>query len=246
MAWRALALVLAALPALAALGALAGDAQPSAQRVTIAATAGLLAPLLWPGSGPTAARTGATVLLWSGVAAGAAVLGMTALGDLRRAGAGILATGAMLWLVLLVTHAGAAAVELHARRAGMRAAAARELGGCVAALVLALLASLPLWAGPAAEALSGRLPGLADTVVGASPLTHLALASGNDLLRNQWFYQHANLAALPVTYPRPAVVAWAYAAVLPLLVWATWALQRRLLRAPASTSTNPDTENSRC
>ena len=35
-----------------------------------------------------------------------------------------------------------------------------------------------------------------------SPLTHLAVASGNDLLRNQWFYQHSNLASLQTVVSR--------------------------------------------
>ena len=36
------------------------------------------------------------------------------------------------------------------------------------------------------------------------------MASHNDLLRNQWFYQHANLAGLQVSYPGLDVLAWCY------------------------------------
>ena len=32
-------------------------------------------------------------------------------------------------------------------------------------------------------------------------LNNLAVATGNDLLRNQWFYQHSNLAGLRFDYP---------------------------------------------
>ncbi len=78
---------------------------------------------------------------------------------------------------------------------------AREAAGRSAAVALALLGALPLWLGPVAETLSARHDWAIDAVVGASPLTHLAVASGNDLLRNQWFYQHANLAALLFSYP---------------------------------------------
>lgn len=241
MAWRALALALASLPALAALGALAADAQPSAQRVAVAATVGLLAPLLWPGTGPTATRTGTTVLLWSAVAAGVAAIGMAAAGGAPRAGA-ILPVGAMLCLVLLVVHAACAALELRWRRSGVPAGDARELAGRVACLVLAGLGALPLWLGPAAEALSLGLPGMADAALGASPLVHLALASGNDLLRNQWFYQHANLASLPVGYPSMAAIASAYIALVAPLAWTVRTMQRRRPGAPSPTTTTADME----
>ena len=51
-----------------------------------------------------------------------------------------------------------------------------------------------------------------------SPLTHLAVASGNDLLRNQWFYQHSNLAGLRFDYPRLAPVMTAYCLLAAVLL----------------------------
>ena len=42
------------------------------------------------------------------------------------------------------------------------------------------------------------------------------MASGNDLLRNQWFYQHSNLASLQFSYPGLARIAWSYVCLLVL------------------------------
>ena len=72
---------------------------------------------------------------------------------------------------------------------------------------------MPLWLGPAAELLASRLPWIVNAALGVSPLTHLAVASGNDLLRNAWFYQHANLAALQFSYPGLAEITLSYATV---------------------------------
>ena len=62
-----------------------------------------------------------------------------------------------------------------------------------------------------------------------SPLTHLAVASGNDLLRNQWFYQHSNLASLQISYPELNALAWGYlfAGSMLLLVTPAWRRRRR-------------------
>ena len=87
-----------------------------------------------------------------------------------------------------------------ARQSG-DAKTAREMAGRAAALVLAFVGSLPLWLGPRANCLPRANPWIIDAAIGMSPLIHLAVASGNDLLRNQWFYQHSNLAALQFSYP---------------------------------------------
>jgi hypothetical protein len=92
-------------------------------------------------------------------------------------------------------------------------------------VALACLGSLPLWLGPFAQLLGDRGGRFADAVVGVSPLTHLAVASGNDLLRNQWFYQHSNLAALPVSYPGVPAIALSYASVLSVLALGALALR---------------------
>ena len=96
-------------------------------------------------------------------------------------------------------------------RHGEDGRSARDLAGRSVTLALAALGSLPLWLGPMAEQLSAGHPSTIDTVLGISPLTHLAVAYGNDLLRNAWLYQHSNLAGLQADYPDSISLVWAYA-----------------------------------
>jgi hypothetical protein len=140
----------------------------------------------------------------------------------------IVSACAMLILVLAVTHALVAAIEkrLHARASDDDTA--RATCGATATLVLVLLGAMPLWLGPAAELASRAHPWTIDAVVGMSPLTHLAMASGNDLLHNEWLYDQSNLSKLAVSYPpMPAVLA-GYASILLALV--AFPLAQRVLR----------------
>lgn len=240
-------LLLAAWLALAALGAAAPELQPSALRLTVTAVVGLLAPLWWPGRAATPARTAVRVLVWSGAAAGVAAAALFIVGHPVRPLARVAASCGMLLLMLLVAHAAAAALEGRLRGAtgsaeGARGNvhdSAREGAGRMVAFALALLGSMPLWLGPLAELLSVRHAGFIDAIVGLSPLTHLAVAGGNDLLRNQWLYQHANLAALQLSYPGLAALAWSYATALSLL--ALTALAFRSPRRSFSDATRNDT-----
>ena len=186
---------------LAAVGARADDLQPSALRVLVTAAVGLLSVLFWPGRAATPARTAWRVVAWSAAAAllAAGVLRLT--GQTMQPYAKIFSSCVMLLLILLVAHALAAALEARLRAGSDSAHGAREAAGRHVAMALVLLGSLPLWAGPLAELLSGRHEWTIAAAIGASPLTHLAVASGNDLLRNQWLYQHANLAGLQFSYP---------------------------------------------
>jgi len=103
---------------------------------------------------------------------------------------------------------------------------------------------LPFWLGPAAESLSARHPGIIDIVVALSPVTHLAVASGNDLLHNAWLYEHSNLAVLPVAYPAVGTLAAGYASACALLAIAVLASRQR--RRPNSVlSTDLTQEQSR-
>ena len=208
-------LFVAALGVLAAFGVNAHALQPSALRVTVTAALALLAPLFWPGCAATRARTALRVVAWSAAVTCLAAAALRMLGDPAQALAQMLGACTVLMPVLLSTHALAAGLEaLLARRQGASddARSAREIAGRAAATVLAVLGSLPLWLGPTGELLAGRHPWLIDAIVGASPLTHLAVASGNDLLRNPWFYQHSNLAALQFSYPGMTAIAASYAA----------------------------------
>lgn len=202
---------------LAALGATDPDIRPSGQRLAVTAVIGLLAPLFWPGSAATSARTAVRIAGWSVAAACLAAIVLQILGNPAQPFLSILVSCMMLLLILLLTHALAAGLEGRLRGSSGDAKAAREVAGRTVAVALAFLGSLPLWLGPVAELLSTRLAGIIDSVIGISPLTHLAVASDNDLLRNQWFYQQANLAALQFSYPGLAEVALAYASVLLML-----------------------------
>ena len=194
-------LLLAALLALAACGAAAPELPPSGRRLVVAATVALLAPLLWPGLADTPTRSGLRVLAWSTVAAFAAAPALWLAGSAGQDLTPAIQCGAVLLALLWLLHGASVLLEAHWRNAGCGAEAAREMAGRGAALMLALLSAMPLWLGPAGELLSLDRGWLIDALLSASPLTHLAVASGNDLLHNPWLYQHSNLAALPLSYP---------------------------------------------
>ncbi len=238
-------LLLATILALAAVGVGVGpDAmQPSAQRVTVTAVVGLLAPLFWPGVALTPARTAWRVVVWSAAAAMLAAAALRATGQAMQPYPKILLSCAVLMLMLLVAHALAAALESRLRSGAADAQGARETAGRTVALALVLLASLPLWAGPLAELVSGRHGWAVDAVIGVSPLTHLAVASGNDLLRNQWFYQHANLAGLQFAYPGLVEVAATYGSACLVLAVGTIRFERRRRGLAIATLSPHPTEN---
>ena len=227
---------------LAAFGATATDLQPSALRVAVTAVIGVTAPLFWPGNAATPARTALRVGAWSAAAACLAAITLQFAGNSGQPFARVLAACGMLLLILLVTHAVAAGLEERLRDQSGDAETAREMAGRAAALALALLGSLPLWLGPASELLAGRYPWIIDAVVAMSPLTHLAVASGNDLLRNQWFYQHSNLAALHFSYPSPVELVLSYGSVCLALALIPLASLRPRRRIDGARPTEPTTE----
>jgi hypothetical protein len=205
---------------LAALGASDADLQPSARIVLVTAVVGLLAPLFWPGRAATVRTTTVRIVGWSlagaGLAAAVALLAGLGVDRLPRAATAL----AVLFLALIAVHALAATVEGLLQRRAAGPEVARESAAWIASAALLTFGAAPLWLGPAAELALADRPGAVDAVVAVSPLSHLAVASGNDLLRNQWFYQHSNLAGLRFDYPRLAPVMTAYsllAAVLLLL-----------------------------
>jgi hypothetical protein len=214
MMWMRGALLLAAAAiGLVAIGAADADLQPSALRVTTAAVFALLAPLFWPGCASTRRGTVLRIVVWSTAVCAMAGLAMQLWGGGRQSMPGLLQSCAMLAGILLVAHAAAALLEHGWTGARAEGNDAREAAGRTVALSLALLGSLPLWLGPAAELLSDRHAWAVDAVLGLSPLTHLAVASGNDLLRNQWLYQHSNLSGLQFDYPGLGTLAWTYGAL---------------------------------
>ncbi len=236
IATRWLMLLVAALLVLAASGVALGGMQPAALRVGVTAVVGVLAPLFWPGLASTSGRTALRVLAWSFAAAAAAAVLLVALGQRTQTWTEIAASCAMLALILVVAHGAAAALEA-LWRAGAQDAqdahTAREGAGRSVTAALLLLGALPLWLGPLADALSRRHAWLVDAVVSLSPLSHLAVASGNDLLRNDWFYQHSSLAGLQFAYPGPGELAGFYATAGALLALTSLAIRRAGL--PTST-----------
>jgi len=235
-------LLLATMLTLAAAGAGSDDLQPSALRVVVTAAVGLLSLLFWPGVAATTARTALRIVAWSAAAALLAAAVLRLLGQALQPFPKVMSSCAMLLLILLVAHALAAALERSLRGGSADAVGPRETAGRTVALALALLALLPLWAGPLAELLSGRHEWAIDAVIGVSPLTHLAVASGNDLLRNQWFYQHANLAGLQFAYPGLVEVAATYGSACLVLALGAFGFERRRRSSVDTALPHPPTE----
>lgn len=235
-------LLVAALLVLTAINATATDLQPAALRVAVTAVLAWLAPLFWPGNGATPGRTALRIVVWSAAVACLAAMLLQILGHRVQPIGRVLASCAMLMLVLLVTHTLAAALEARWRGQSGQAPSAREMAGRTVAIALGLLGSLPLWLGPVGELLSKPHAWIIDAALAVSPLTHLAVASQNDLLRNQWFYQHANLAALPFSYPGMAELTLSYASVACVLALVALALRRRPRPAADTTHIRSTTE----
>ena len=216
-------------------GALLADLQPSARLVLLTAVTGLLAPFFRPGNAARAMQSAALVALWS---VGATIVAAIAISITQGAGVAwprAFAACAVLLLICLVTHAAAAILEQVLQPRAHDAGGAHDAATWFAVSALVAAGAAPLWLGPAAELMSAGATNAIDRVVGASPLSHLAVASGNDLLRNQWFYQHANLAALQFSYPDLAGIAWSYVAAGVLLALAALASRRPRTRAVDAT-----------
>ena len=218
LAGRLAGLAATALLLIAALGALSDDLQGSARVVLVTAVVGGLAPLFWPGRAATTRSTAMRIAGWS-LAATVLAAAFAALGGNAAMLAPRIARACVvLLLVLAVAHALAAVLEALLQRRAASPDRAREVSAWLTTAVLAAVAAAPLWLGPSAELASQAHPRAVDSVVAVSPLTHLAVASGNDLLRNQWFYQHSNLSGLRFEYPQPGTAIVACLALLAALL----------------------------
>lgn len=226
-------LLLAALSILAALGAMSVFGQPSLLRFEVAAVIAVLAPLFWPGLGMTPVRTVLRVLGWSCAAAAMAAIAIAVLSRPTQPWLPIAVVGAMLLAILILAHAAVVLLESRWRQRSLDADGARELAGRTICAALMLLGTLPFWLGPVADMLSTRHPSAIDFIVGLSPATHLAVASGNDLLRTPWVYEHSNLASLRVDYPEAAALAWGYGAACVALVLVALTITARATRRAA-------------
>lgn len=224
---RGAALALASALVFVAFGGRSGDLQPSASRLAATALVALLAPLFWPGTGATGTGRISRLGAWTAIATAVAASLLLLVDPRPQAAAQVAASCAMLLPIVLLSHAALAALEARWRRQGENDGPAHERAGRTVALWLALAGALPLWAGPLAESLDARREGAVDAVLAVSPLTHLALAGGNDLLRNQWWYERSNLALLHFSYPELSTVAWTCAAACALLAAHALVTRRR-------------------
>ena len=203
-----------ALATTATIGALnVTDMQGSAQRVLITAVAALIAPLFWPGRRSSAGRTTMTIIAWSCLVACIAALLLLVFARVAPSIELVASVCGVLLLITIVTHAIVTAVETLLASTSTSEKDTREIAGRLATFALALVGLLPVWCGPAAQLATRSCPGLIDAIIALSPLTHLAVASGNDLLRNQWFYQHSTLSGLQFSYPSLMTIFAGYIAV---------------------------------
>ena len=213
-------------------GALHMAQQPSALRVLVASVTALVAPLFWPGAADTLLRTALRVVTWSLVCTSGAVLMLLAMGHGRQTLTAVLTVAAMLCIVLAIVHALAAAMEMRLATTETDPQVTRAMAAVISTLLLAVIGAAPLWLGPAAELSTSAHAGAVDGILAASPLTHLAMASGNDLLHNEWLYDHSNLSKLAVSYPGMSSVLGFYASILLALVGIPLAQRHSRRRIP--------------
>lgn len=235
-------LAAAIVPVLAASGAMSAGFQPSTRIVVVTALTALLAPFFRPDDAGRAPATAVRTAVWC---VGAVVIATSAIAFTGSGGVQaprVLHALLLLLLVLLATHAAASVIEEAMRAWTRERDGLHETATWIVVVGLAALGATPLWLGPVAELLSGGEPAAVDTIVGMSPLTHLAVASGNDLLRNQWFYQHSNLASLRFTYPTLAAIVLSYLAAILALGAVLTALAIHRSRSGRAGWTDPSTE----
>ncbi len=102
--------------------------------------------------------------------------------------------------------------------------------GTAAAWALALVcmvASTPVWWLPLHGSIDPGPIGL-NALVAANPLTHIAVLTGTDWPRSDWFYRHSALGSLRYAYPSPSAVVLWY-----LLIPSAWLTARRAIRIAA-------------
>jgi hypothetical protein len=119
-----------------------------------------------------------------------------------------LATGVQPQLAILVL-VGLMVLALAALGDGLRALTGGP--GTAAAWTLALvvlIGAAPVWLLPLHGSIDPGPFGL-NTLVALNPLTHVAVLTGTDWPRSDWFYRHSALGSLRYGYPSPsAVVTW--------------------------------------
>jgi hypothetical protein len=235
----ALALAIAAGLATLAIGIADGTASGATRLLAVVALPAFLSPLL---GGPQAARLTALpahVLAW-------------ALGTFLLAAAVWLSAGGwppsdtavpLLFAFGLVVTARLALVVAAEvlRTLGAAYDTADEWARWLVAATLWLLAAAPLWLGPLADLQARDGTAAAEAIVAASPLVHLGLAAGQDVLRTQWFYANSSLGSLQFDYPSLTSVALGYAFTAAVLgLFAVGFARRGAAALPAVHASSPN------
>lgn len=192
-----------------ALGIGQPDTAPATRLSLAIGTAVLLAPLFCDDATSTSQALTDGVVAWALVVllTGIAVASLGAAIPLARLGPLLLVALGILVVTRLATRVSARLLGA----VGLAAPASREWARWLVVAALWLLAAAPLWLGPLAALDAGAGPGRASMIVAASPLVHLAIAAGQDLLRTQWWYAHTSFGSLQFDYPSLAAVVPAYA-----------------------------------
>ena len=236
---NALALAIAAGLATLAIGIADGTASGTTRLLAVVALPALLSPLLGEPGATRLATLPAHVLAW-------------ALGTSLLASTVWLAAGGWppshsivpsLFALGLVVTARLATIVASAvlRNSSMADAAADEWARWLAAAMLWLLAAAPLWLGPLADLQAREGTDAAEAIVAASPLVHLGLATGQDVLRTQWFYANSSLGSLQFDYPSLTSVALGYACAAAVLALLAVGFARRDAAAtPAVHASSPN------
>lgn len=218
---RLAALSAASTAIVSALSAFTGESSPSGLLLAAIATPTLLAILFAPLENDPPGRALRNVVAWSAgvlLAAGVCCLLFGVNAPANR----IASAMAMAFLILLCVHAAAALLGQWLRRAGIAGPAASEWSTWIGAAILWLSASAPAWLGPLADILAHGNQGAPAAIAAVSPLSHLAVAAGHDLLRNEWFYAHSPIGSLQFDYPAATVLFLSYIAVATLLAVLTF------------------------
>jgi len=220
----ALALCVAA-GAVAMTAGLAGrELNGSLRLLLVVAVPTLLAPLFAAG-GSTPQRVPSCLPAWA--------LAIALLAAISWFGAGglppdrLLVPALLAFAIVLAAELARAVLTRALAVGGGNATRAREAARWLVAAVLWLLAAAPLWLAPLADLASSNGPAVAETIAAMSPLVHLALATGQDLLRTEWFYAHSSLGSLQFRYPSLTAIAAGYAVMVTVLASCRFVLSRR-------------------
>lgn len=205
------------------LGIGAPDTPPATRLLMVVALPALLSPLFGTGVTSTLHTLLARLAGWALASALLATIVALVAGGLPLKGtaAPLLVAGGIVVIAQLAVVTGARLLRIGG------VTVADEWARWLVSGVLWLAAAAPLWLGPLADLGAHAGPADANRIVAASPLVHLGVAAGQDVLRTQWFYAHTSFGALQFEYPPLAGIAIAYTCLAAVLAALACALSRR-------------------